>query len=332
MSYNVSLSLIREARERIQPYVRHTPLAPLPHLTPDVPPHLRLKLENLQVAGSFKARGVFNTLLQLDAATRERGVVGASGGNHGVALAYGAHRLGIPAAVYLPAIAAADRIARVKVWTDDLHLVGSVWDTTHAQAVEFAAATHKTYVHPFDAEATVAGQGTLGLELLEDVPDVDCVLISIGGGGLIGGMAAAIKQTKPNVRIIGVEPVGAPSMKHSLDLGHVEPLPEVKTIADTLAPRGVSDRTLWLAQQYVDEVVLVEDSAMINALRWLWLHYNQLVEPAGAAVIAALPQVDLSAYRHPVALICGGNAAAEVVPDNYREAAARKGSLDLRGV
>jgi threonine dehydratase len=327
MPYNVPLDTIQQARERIRPYVRRTPIAPAPHLTSDVPAHLRLKLENLQVAGSFKARGAFNTLLQLDDEVRKRGVVAASGGNHGLALAYAAHTLGIPAAIFLPATATPDRVARVKVWTEEVILVGSVWDVTHAQALEFAAAQGMTYVHPFDADATIAGQGTLGLELLDDLPDMDCVLISIGGGGLIGGMAAAIKQTKPSVHIIGVEPTGAPTLKHSVDAGQVDPLPEVVTIADTLAPRSVSGRTLELAQQYVDEIVLVDDGSMIDSMRWLWLHYNQLVEPSGVAVIAALPQVDLAAYRCPVALICGGNAAADSVFAHYSEAALKKGTL-----
>ena len=327
MAYDLPLALVQQARERIRGYVRHTPLAPLPPLTDDLPANLRLKLENMQVSGSFKPRGVFNTLLQLDADARKRGVVGASGGNHGVALAYGAYRLGIPAIVYLPLSASADRVARVKVWGAELVQYGSVWDDTHAEATRRAAAEGMTYVHPFDADNTIAGQGTLGLELLDDVPDLDLVLIAIGGGGLIGGMAAAIKQSKPNVKIIGVEPVGAPSLKHSLDLGYVEPLPEVRTIADTLAPRGVSQRTLDLAQKYVDQVVLVEDSAMIDAQRWLWLHYNQLVEPAAVAVIAALPQANLSAYQHPVALICGGNAAADSVWQYYEALGSQKGTI-----
>ena len=327
MPYTMPLDQIRQARERIRPYVRHTPLAPAPHLTSDVPAHLRLKLENLQVGGSFKARGVFNTLLQLDDEARRRGVVAASGGNHGVALAYGAYTLGIPATIFLPAASTPDRIARVKRWTEDVQLVGSVWDEAHAAASEFAAAQGMVYVHPFDADATIAGQGTLGLELLDDLPDLDCVLIAIGGGGLIAGMSAAIRQVKPSVRIIGVEPTGAPSLQHSLDAGKVEPLPEVVTIAETLAPRSVSTRTLELAQQYVDEILLVDDGAMIDSMRWLWLHYNQLVEPSGVAVIAALPQVDLAAYRCPVALICGGNAAADSVFDYYSEAALKKGSL-----
>ena len=327
MPYSISLDMIREARERIRPYVRHTPLAPLPHLTVDVPAHLRLKLENMQVSGSFKPRGVFNTLLQLDEPTRKRGVVAASGGNHGLALAYAAHRLGVPAIVYLPASANADRVARVKAWGAELVMVGSVWDITHREALARAEAEGMTYVHPFDAPATIAGQGTLGLEILDDVPDLDLLLVSIGGGGLISGISAAIKQVKPDVKIIGVEPVGAPTMKHSYDLGYVEPLPGIKTIADTLAPQGVSERTLSLTQQYVDQLVLVEDAEMIAAQRWLWLHYNQLVEPAGVAVIAALDQVDINAYRHPVALICGGNAAADSVISHYTDAAIKKGSM-----
>ena len=332
MSFDLPLETVRQARERIRPYVRHTPLAPLPSLTDDaLPPGMRLKLENLQVTGSFKPRGVFNTLLQLSDEQRRHGVMAASGGNHGVALAYAAHRLGIPATVYLPASASADRVARVLVWGAQVIQHGAAWDDAHAKAVEQAAAEGMTYVHPFDAEATLAGQATLGLELLDDVPELDCVLIAIGGGGLIAGMAAAIKQVKPTVRIIGVEPTGAASMQHSVDQGRLEPLAEVRTIADTLAPRGVSDRTLTLTQRYVDQIALVEDAAMIEAMRWLWLHYNQLVEPAGAAVIAALPQLDLSGYQHPVALICGGNAAADSVWQHYTNMGVSKGSIPTKG-
>jgi threonine dehydratase len=206
---------------------------------------------------------------------------------------------------------------------------GAVWDDAHRQALEHAEASGLHYVHPFDADKTLAGQGTLGLELLDDVPEMDFVLIAIGGGGLIAGMAAAIKAKKPDVRIVGIEPVGAPSMKRSLESGRVVELPEIRTIADTLAPRTVSERTLELTQRYVDDVVLVDDASMIDAMRWLWLHYNQLVEPAGAAVIAALltDMVDVSRFRHPVALICGGNAAAETIWSTYEDMAEAKGSL-----
>jgi threonine dehydratase len=322
MSYDLPLDLIQAARERIAAFVRHTPLLPQPSLRGDLPAQLQLKLENLQVSGSFKARGVFNNLLQLSQQERERGVITASGGNHGLALAYGAWRLGLPATIYLPERASADREARIAAWGARVVRHGAAWDDANAQAQAHAASEGLVYIHPFDAEHTVEGQGTLGLELLDDAPDVDCVLIAIGGGGLIAGMAAAIKQRKPGVRIVGVEPVGAPSMRHSLEAGRLAPLPEVRTIADTLAPRAVSERTLALTQRYVDEIVLVDDAGMVAAMRWLWTECNQLVEPAGAAVLAALFGGAVAVERHarPVALICGGNAAAESVFTAYQQA------------
>lgn len=319
MNFELLPGSIEQARKRIAPYVRHTPLLPLPSLRDDMHPLLRLKLENLQVSGSFKARGVFNHLLQLDATQRARGVIAASGGNHGLALAYGAWRLGLPATIYLPATASADRVARVEAWGARVIPHGTNWDDAHTEALAHATAEGLYYVHPFDDAYTLAGQGTLGLELLDDLPDLDCVLIAIGGGGLISGMAAAIKQRRPQVRIIGVEPVGASSMQRSLEADRVVELPAVQTIADTHAPRAVSARTLALTRRYVDEIVLVEDTAMVAAMRWLWTEANQLVEPAGAAVIAALQSgaTDISAANCPVALICGGNAAAESVFAGY---------------
>ncbi len=325
-SFSLSLETYRAAQARIRSYVRHTPIAPAPPLTDELPATLALKLENLQVTGSFKPRGVFNTLLSLDDAHKQRGVITASGGNHGVAVAYAAWRLGLPAIVYLPATASEDRVARVTAWGAQVIQHGAAWDDAHVAASAHAAREDRYYIHPFDADLTMAGQGTLSLELLDDVPDLDCVLIAIGGGGLIAGMANAIKQVKPGVRIIGVEPVGAPSMQAAVNAGHVIELPKLRTIADTLAPRAVSERTRALTAAYVDEIVLVEDVAMIDSMRWLWTHYNQLVEPSGAAVIAALRTgaVDVSACQHPVALICGGNAEAASVWQVYAARAEAK--------
>jgi len=327
--FTLPLEVIQQARERIRPYIRHTPIAPPPALLSDFHPNLRLKLENLQVTGSFKARGVFNTLLGLGEERRARGVVAASGGNHGIALAYGAHAMKIPAVVYLPEGATADRVSRVERWGARVVRFGRSWDDAHAEATAFAAAHGMSYVHPFEAVPTIEGQGTMGLELMEDAPETDCVLIAIGGGGLISGSSAAIKALKPSVHILGVEPVGAASMTASLEAKHVVELAEVRTIADTLALRGVGEHVLSLTQQFVDSIALVPDGAMIEAMRWLWLEYNQLVEPSGAAVIAALQTgaIDLSAYEHPVAVICGGNASAESVFDEYEELARQKGSL-----
>jgi threonine dehydratase len=323
MSYSLPLETYRAALARIRPYVRQTPIMPLPPLTDELPRGLRLKLENLQVVGSFKPRGVFNTLLQLPDAQRALPVVTASGGNHGVAVAYAAWRLGMQARVYLPATASPDRVKRVESWGAEVVQHGRNWDDANTVGSAYAAEYKLPYIHPFDADMTLAGQGTLGLELLDDVPEMDAVLIAIGGGGLIAGMANAIKLAKPEVRIIGVEPVGAASMQAAVAAGRVVELPQVKTIADTLSPRAVSERTRALTAQYVDEIVLVDDAAMVEGMRWLWLHTNQLVEPSGAAVIAAMRTgaVDVSHLRAPVALICGGNAAAESVFSAYEERA-----------
>lgn len=322
--YDIPLPQFAEALERIKPYIRHTPVAPLPVLVNELPSaNLRLKLENLQVVGSFKPRGVFNTLLRLTDEQRSRGVITSSGGNHGLAVAYAAARLGVPAIVYLPETACADRVSRVRQWEAEVVQVGRVWDDAHAEAVQRAEADGYFYVHPFDAESILEGQGTIGLEILDDVPEVDCVLVAIGGGGLIAGVSSAIKQSRADVRIIGVEPTGAPTMKRAMEAGHPLMLPEVNTIADTLAPRCVCDRTLALTQRYVEEIVLVSDEDMLLAMQWLWKTYNQLVEPAGAAVIAAMlgGHVDYSMYRQPVGLICGGNAAAEPIWSAYQQQA-----------
>lgn len=325
MTYNISIAAISAARERIAPYIRHTPLLPTPLTQTNVPGQLRIKLENLQVSGSFKARGAFNNLLQTSPEQRERGVVVASGGNHGLAIAYAARRLNIPATVYLPIPASEDRASRIAQQGAAVQRYGDNPSDTLRYALDRANENDQLYVHPFDAQGTLEGTGTLGLELLDDVPDLDCVLIAIGGGGLIGGMAAAIKQRKPDVRIIGVEPTGAAKMYQSLAVEKVVELPGVTTIADTLAPRSVSERTLALAQRYVDDVVLVTDTQMVDAMHWLWTECNQLVEPAGAAVIAAILSgvVSIEQYAHPVALICGGNAAATPIFDSYSDAARR---------
>lgn len=323
MHFELPVASVEQARARIAPYVRRTPLAPLPAAQTDLPPQLRLKLENLQVSGSFKARGAFNNLLQASPEQRQRGVVVASGGNHGLAIAYAARRLGIPATVYLPTTASEDRANRIALQGATVERHGDNPSDTFRQALAHSEREDMLYVHPFDAEGTVQGTGTLSLELLDDLPELDCILIAIGGGGLIAGMAATIKQLRPNVRIIGVEPVGAAKMQPSIGAGHVVELPAVRTIADTLAPRAVSERTLRLAERYVDDIVLVDDQQMVAAMRWLWAECNQLVEPAGAAVLAAVHNgsVNLDAFANPVALICGGNAAAEPIFRAYEQLA-----------
>ncbi len=319
LDYDIPLEAFRQARARLAPYTRHTPIAPWPSLHNDAPPGLRLKLENLQVVGSFKPRGVCNHMRQLAPEQRKLGVVAASAGNHGLAVAYVARQLGIPAIIYLPQNASVDRVARIQAWGAVVVQYGAGYEDAHKLALEHAGAEGLTYVHSFDSASTLAGHGTLALELLEDVPDMDCLLVAIGGGGLISAVACALKKMNPQIKIIGVEPVGAPSMYQSVQAGHLITLPEAKTIADTLATRTVSERTLALTRRYVDEIVLVSDVQIAGAMRWLWAECNQLVEPSGAAALAAAlyGAADMTHYQHPVALICGGNVPAEPILQAY---------------
>ncbi len=314
-SFDLTPKVFETALKVIEPHIRHTPLLPLPRTISDMPGLMRFKLENLQVGGSFKARGVFNHLLRLTPEQRRLGVITASGGNHGIALACAANSLNLPATVYLPTKASEDKFTRIASLGAKVFKHGTDWDDANAKALEHAEAEGLYYVHPFDSERTIAGQATLGLELLEDAPDLDCVLIAIGGGGLISGVAAAIKQRKPRAYIIGVEPAGAASMFRSWQAGLVTELSEVRTIADTLAPRCVCERTLSLTRKYVDDIILVEDEAIVEGMRWLWRECNQLVEPAGAAVVAAVMQNReiVADFENPVAVICGGNATVESV-------------------
>jgi threonine dehydratase len=323
MAYTLPMVNVRAARQRISGFIRHTPLMPLPHLTGDVPPGLRLKLEHMQVTGSFKPRGVFNNLLQLPPANRIRGVVTASGGNHGLAVAYAADMIGIPATVYLPETASASREARITAWGAAVKRAGRNYDDARDAALAEAQADDKPFIHPFDSRPTLSGQATLGLELLEDLPSIDCVIVSIGGGGLIGGVASVIKALKSRCAVIGVEPVGAPTMKAAIDAGRVVELEATRTICDTLAPRAVSERTLSLGQQFIDDIVLVLDSDTVDAMRWLLVNTSQIAEPSGAIVMAAIltGQIDLTRFKHPVAILCGANTDLEPALTAYTAAA-----------
>jgi threonine dehydratase len=308
-----------EAEKRIRPYIRHTPLAPKPNLTDRLPEALQLKLENLQITGSFKVRGAFNNLLSADPEKIKRGVVVASGGNHGLAIAYAAAKLKVPATVILPQNASEDRIKRIESWGAAVLRVGQNPSDAILAAEEMATTKELLYIHPFESETTWAGAGTVGLEILNDLPEVDCALIAIGGGGLISGVATVLREHRPDIRIIGVEPCGAPKMSAAISGGGLVELLDVKTIADTLAPRVASQSTLDTCSRLVSEIALVSDEMMVEAMRFLWREYNQLAEPAGSAVLAALLGgiVDVSAYKNPVAIICGGNAAAQPVFEAY---------------
>jgi threonine dehydratase len=304
----VQLDDIQSAARRLSAHLRHTPTldaGPLPGGPPDR--RLLLKLENLQVTGSFKARGAMNKALLLPMHTVPAGLVTASGGNHGLGVAFAGRTLGAPVTIFLPANVPPAKAAKLERWGARVVWEGEVWDEANRAAVEFAAREGMTYVHPFADEAVIAGQGTLALEVLDDAPQTDLVIAAIGGGGLISGVATAAKERKPGVRVIGVEATGAPKIHESLRAGRLVVLPGVTTAANTMAPLTSHEMNLAIIRQRVDDVVLVTDEEMREAARWLWFETGVAAELSGAAAVAALfsGKIPLEGVRAACAVVCG---------------------------
>jgi threonine dehydratase len=292
----------------IRPHVRRTPAIDVRARDFDLAlPDLNFKLELLQHSGSFKARGAFANLLtrQVPAA----GVVAASGGNHGVAVAYAAGKLGVRARIYVPTVASPAKIALIRSYGADLVVRGELYADALAAAEHWAAGRDAMQIHAFDQPGAILGQGSVGLEWEAQAPDLDTVLVAVGGGGLIGGVAAWYGK---KLRLVGVEPLEAPTLTRALEAGRPVDAPAGGIAADSLAPRRVGELMFPLAQKYVERVLLVEDQAIRDAQRALWERLRIVAEPGGAAALAAL----LSKKYQPAAnervgvLVCGGNTTA----------------------
>jgi threonine dehydratase len=304
----IGLHAIEEARRRIAGHVRRTPLVAAAPLSRSLPGGgaLTLKLESLQVSGSFKARGATNKALTLAPEEARRGLVTASGGNHGLGVAYAGSLIGAPVTIYLPDNAPASKEEKLARWGARVVRIGSVWDEADAAAQAAAARDGLTYVHPFADPAVIAGQGTVALEILEEAPATDLLLVAIGGGGLIAGIGAAVRALRPDIRVAGVEPVGAPTLHASLGAGAVVELDRIETAANTLAPRKSADINFAIIRETVDEVVLVTDDEMREAARWLWFELGIAAELSGAAAVAALQSGKAGAGAlRACAVICG---------------------------
>lgn len=286
----VTLDDIRTARERIAGRVRRTPMIRVNAIKhpPSAEGILTLKLECLQVTGSFKPRGAVNKMLSLSPEQMERGVVTASGGNHGLAIAYLGWQTGKPAVVYVPESITQIKIDKIRAWGAQVVVEGAVWNDSNAAAMAHAEVHGMAYIHPFADPVVIAGQGTLGLEILDDLPEVDTALVAIGGGGLISGVASALKALKPDVNVVGIEAAGAPAVVDSLAAGHLVELAEVTTRVSTLAPRRIEQITLDHIRERVDEIILISDEEMAVAARWLWFEMGVAAELSGAAAFAAL--------------------------------------------
>jgi len=302
----VSIDEIRQAAARVRPIARVTPMI---DATPIAGRPLFLKCESLQPGGAFKIRGAYNMVSQLTDEQRRRGVVTFSSGNHGQAMALAARELGAPAVVVMPTTAPPIKIEGARSFGAEVIFAGTTSVERRQRAEEEAAARGLTMVPPFDHEWIIAGQGTLGLEILEQRPDVETVLVPVGGGGLLAGVAAAIKQTRPAVRVVGVEPAGAAAMKASLDAGHAVTLPRTESVADGLMPVRPGDITFAHAQKFVDEVVTVEDAQIIDAMLWLFTSAKVVAEPSGAATVGAA--LNGAARGVTVAIISGGNVGLD---------------------
>ena len=308
----LTLDEIVQAQARIRNRVNTTPMLPSSTLGEELGLRVHLKAELFQKTGSFKPRGVFNKLLSMDPADLSRGLVSLSAGNHAAALAYGATSVGAKATIVMPATALQSKVEATRRY-------GGVVVQTEDDLLDACLTLQRdrdlTLVHPFDDLAVMAGQGTIGLELLEHAPNVDTVVVPVGGGGLISGIAAAVKLKRPSVRVVGVEPEGADAMSRSLELGAPVHLDRVDTIADGLAPPFAGEHTLRHVQRFVDEMVRVTDWEILDALGVLMQRCKLAAEPSGVASLAAL----LSGKVTPVfgstvvCVISGGNLSLDLL-------------------
>src|ERR1700724_3040217 len=284
----VTIRSIQEARERIRGSIVVTPFVHSETFSQLTGNSIFLKLENLQMTGAFKERGALNKILMLTADERRRGVIAASAGNHAQAVAYHAGKRGIKAQICMPLATPLVKVSATRGYGAEVILAGANYDEACEEAVRRSHQFGLTFIHPFDDEAVIAGQGTLGLEMLEQHGDLDALVIPVGGGGLIAGVACAVKEINPKIRVIGVQSSRLASMKAALEKNQIVTLPANKTIADGIAVRSAGTLTFPLVQKYVDEVVTVDEEEIASAILQLLEKEKMLAEGAGAAATAAL--------------------------------------------
>ncbi len=310
----LSIDDILAAKDRIGDSIFLTPCRKSTLLSRETGKRVYLKLDNLQMTGSFKERGARNKLMSLSEDERAKGVIAASAGNHAQAVAYHGSELGIKTKIVMPLGTPLIKVERTKSFGGEVVLAGDNFDEAYKVAREIEKKEGLVFVHPFDDAAVIAGQGTLGLEILEQIPDVDIMVVAVGGGGLISGVAAAVKAVKPSVKIIGVEPEVLPSMKRAVDAGRPIELPAHHTLADGIAVRKVGALTSSIVSDLVDEMVTVTESEIAQAILVLLEHEKTLAEGAGAAALAAVRSGKVGTGEEKIcAIICGGNIDMNII-------------------
>jgi threonine dehydratase len=311
----IGIDDVREARARIGDAVYRSPCARSEHFSRRCGATTYFKLENLQMTGSFKERGALNRLLTLQPEERRRGTITASAGNHAQAVAFHASRLGISSAVVMPKRTPLIKVANTRDMGGEVILHGDDFDAAYARAREIEAERDLTFVHPFDDDLVIAGQGTIGLELLDEVPDLDVVIVAIGGGGMISGIATAVKALRPQVEVIGVQTVAVPSMIRSLECGTPTLVPPATTIADGIAVKRPGGRTLEIVRRLVDDIVTVGEEEIANAILLLLEREKTVAEGAAATTLAALinGHVPRAAGKKVCMVLGGGNVDVNVL-------------------
>ena len=320
----ISMELLRDARCVLSPVINLTPMIPAKGFVPDC--RFYLKADCLQKTGAFKLRGAYYKLSTLTDEEKARGVIACSAGNHAQGVAFAARDMGIPATICIPASAPLSKIEATRSYGANVVLVPGVYDDAHAEAVRLRDEQGLTFIHPFDDERVMAGQGTIGLEIAEQLPDVDVVLVPIGGGGLIAGAASALRQLKPACRIIGVQAAGAASMADSLRAGHILTLPEVHTVADGIQVKTPGEKTFAICREAVDEVVTVGEAEIASAILTVLERQKLMVEGAGAVGVAAAMYGELDLRGKTVcALLSGGNLDVTMLERIITRGLAREG-------
>src|SRR5260370_39400601 len=305
---------VEQAAAELRAYLSPTPLQYSRAFTDKARCHVHLKIESIQPIRAFKVRGALNKLIRMTAAQRAAGVITASAGNHGLGVAYAAAAFQAPATVYVPETANTFKVEAIRRLGANVVAAGRNYSGAYVEALAAQKESGATFVHAYDDPDVVAGQGTIATELLSELEQFDSVLVPIGGGGLIGGIAMYLKSKKPGIKVIGVEPSGADAMYRSLKAGSIVTLDRVSTIADGLAASAPGALTFELAQRYVEEVVLVEETELLRAIRLLFGWEHLLAEPAGAAALAALLYHHRPAPNERVVVILsGGNVTHEVM-------------------
>lgn len=309
----LSLLDVQQAARRIKPYVRRTPLSRNHTLSERLHTNLYLKFELFQKTGAFKLRGAFNKALTIPNKGKIKGIVAVSGGNHAQAVAYAAKSLGLKSIILMPEFTPKHYLEATANYGAQIILTSDL--SKAFKEIPQYEANGWVYIHPYDDPQVIAGQGTIGLEILEDLPQVTDIILSIGGGGLAAGVSTAVKALKPDVRIWGVETKGADSMASALAANRVVELPKITSIAKTLGAQAVTERTLALAKKYLESVTVVDDSEAVDALQFLLERVKVLTEPAASCTLAAAERLrsNFSKDSHVALILCGGNFALDTL-------------------